>query len=228
MPLLTNLGATAASSGLSFEHLAGSFAIDMIITAMESKGVGKLLSAPKVVTQNNSEGLVQQGTQIPIQTNINNTISTQYIAAVLMLKVTPQITADGTIFMIVHIENTQIDSGIPAILGQPALSTQSVDDQVLAKDGETVMLGWSDGQFADYPVQRSTSDREHPGHRKPLQAPHHQRAIAGTLVLPDASRLAGLARQNNLVQNVEREETMSPPFVLWFDTNFMPKNTAII
>jgi type IV pilus assembly protein PilQ len=141
MPLLTNLGATAATSGLSFEHLAGSFAIDMIITAMESKGVGKLLSAPKVVTQNNSEGLVQQGTQIPIQTNINNTISTQYIAAVLMLKVTPQITADGTIFMIIHIENTQIDAGIPAILGQPALSTQSVDDQVLAKDGETVMLG---------------------------------------------------------------------------------------
>jgi type IV pilus assembly protein PilQ len=100
-----------------------------------------LLSAPKVVTQNNTEGIAQQGTQIPIQTNINNTISTQYISAVLMLKVTPQITADGTIFMIVHIENTQIDSGIPAILGQPALSTQSVDDQVLAKDGQTIVLG---------------------------------------------------------------------------------------
>jgi type IV pilus assembly protein PilQ len=141
MPLLTNLGATAATSGLSFEHIAGSFAIDMIITAMESKGVGKLLSAPKILTQNNTEGQTTQGTQIPIQTNINNTISTQYITAALILKVTPQITADGTIFMIVHIENTQIDSGIPAILGQPALSTQSVDDQVLAKDGETVMLG---------------------------------------------------------------------------------------
>jgi type IV pilus assembly protein PilQ len=141
MPLLTNLGATAATSGLSFQHLAGSFGIDVIITAMESKGVGKLISAPKVVTQNNTEGISQQGTQIPIQTNINNTISTQYISAVLMLKVTPQITADGTIFMIVHIENTQIDSGIPAILGQPALSTQSVDDQVLARDGETIMLG---------------------------------------------------------------------------------------
>jgi len=141
MPLLTNLGATAATSGLSFEHIAGNFAIDMIITAMESKGVGKLLSAPKILTQNNTEGQTTQGTQIPIQTNINNTISTQYITAALVLKVTPQITADGTIFMIVHIENTQIDSGIPAILGQPALSTQSVDDQVLARDGETVMLG---------------------------------------------------------------------------------------
>jgi type IV pilus secretin PilQ/predicted competence protein len=141
MPLLTNLGATAATSGLSFEHLAGSFAIDVIITAMESKGVGKLLSAPKITTQNNTEGQTTQGTQIPIQTNINNTISTQYITVALILKVTPQITADGTIFMIVHVENTQIDSGIPAIQGQPALSTQSVDDQVLAKDGETIMLG---------------------------------------------------------------------------------------
>ena len=141
LPLLTNLGATAATSGLAFEHMAGSFAIDMIITAAESKGVGKLLSAPKVITQNNTEGIAQQGTQIPIQTNINNTISTQYISAVLMLKVTPQITADGTIFMIVHVENTQIDSGIPAIQGQPALSTQSVDDQVIVKDGQTIMLG---------------------------------------------------------------------------------------
>ena len=112
-----------------------------MISAAESKGVGKLLSAPKVFTQNNTEGMVQQGTQIPIQTNINNTISTQYINAVLMLKVTPQITADGTILMVVHVENTQIDSGIPAILGQPALSTQSVDNQVLAHDGETVVLG---------------------------------------------------------------------------------------
>jgi type IV pilus assembly protein PilQ len=141
LPLLTNLGATAATSGVLFEHMAGNFAIDLIITAAESKGVGKLLSAPKVVTQNNTEGIAQQGTQIPIQTNINNTISTQYISAVLMLKVTPQITADGTIFMVVHVENTQIDSGIPAIQGQPALSTQSVDDQVIAKDGETIMLG---------------------------------------------------------------------------------------
>ncbi len=79
LPLLTNLGATAATSGLAFEHMAGSFAIDMIITAMESKGVGKLLSAPKVVTQNNTEGVAQQGTQIPIQTNINNTISRRSI-----------------------------------------------------------------------------------------------------------------------------------------------------
>jgi type IV pilus secretin PilQ/predicted competence protein len=141
IPLNSNLGATGPTSGLSFANISPNFGVDILITAAESKGVGKLLSAPKVFAQNNSEGMVQQGTQIPIQTNINNTISTQYISAVLMLKVTPQITADGTILMTVHLENTQIDSGIPAILGQPALATQSVDNQVLARDGETVVLG---------------------------------------------------------------------------------------
>jgi type IV pilus assembly protein PilQ len=141
LPLNSNLGATSPTSGLSYANISKNFGVDILISAAESKGVGKLLSAPKVFTQNNTEGMVQQGTQIPIQTNINNTISTQYINAVLMLKVTPQITADGTILMVVHVENTQIDSGIPAILGQPALSTQSVDNQVLAHDGETVVLG---------------------------------------------------------------------------------------
>jgi type IV pilus assembly protein PilQ len=141
IPLNSNLGATGPTSGLSFANISPNFGVDILITAAESKGVGKLLSAPKITTQNNTEGTIEQGTQIPIQTNINNTISTQYITAALILKVTPQITADGTIFMIVHVENTQIDSGIPAILGQPALATQSVDNQVLARDGETVVLG---------------------------------------------------------------------------------------
>jgi len=141
IPLNSNLGATGPISGLSFANITPNFGVDILITAAESKGVGKLLSAPKILAQNNSEGMVEQGTQIPIQTNINNTISTQYVTAALILRVTPQITADGTIFMMVHLENTQIDSGIPAILGQPALATQSVDDQVLVKDGQTVVLG---------------------------------------------------------------------------------------
>jgi type IV pilus assembly protein PilQ len=141
VPLNTNLPAVGPTSGILYSFKSTNFALDFAITAMESKGVGKLISSPNILTQNNAEGTVQQGTQIPIQTNINNTISTQYINAVLQLKVTPQITADGTIMMIVHLENTQIDAGIPAILGQPALATQSVDNSVLARDGETIMLG---------------------------------------------------------------------------------------
>jgi type IV pilus assembly protein PilQ len=140
MPLLTNFPATAPTSGLSFTHISPNLSIDYTITAAESKGVAKLLSAPTIVTQSNVEGIIAQGQQIPIQTTVNNTVSTQYVAAELILRVTPQITADGTIFMIVHVENTSIDNSI-AVLGQPGLDTQSADDQVVARDGETIMLG---------------------------------------------------------------------------------------
>src|SRR5689334_24295578 len=112
-----------------------------MISAAESKGVGKLLSKPKVITQNNEKATVKQGTKIPIQTNINNTISVQFIDAVLKLEVTPQITSDGTVFLDVTVENTQIDTGIPRIQGTPALDTQSTQTKVLVNDGGTVVIG---------------------------------------------------------------------------------------
>ena len=141
IPLNTNLGASAPTSGLFLGHRSPNFAVDLFITAAESKGVGKLLSKPKVITQNNEKATVKQGTKIPIQTTINNTISVQFIDAVLKLEVTPQITAEGTIFMDVLVENTQIDTGIPRVQGIPALNTQSAETKVTVADGGTVVIG---------------------------------------------------------------------------------------
>ena len=118
IPLNINLGAGVPTSGFGFSHRSPNFAVDFFITAAESKGVGKLLSKPRIVTQNNEKATVKQGVKIPIQTTINNTISVQYIDAVLKLEVTPQITADGTIFMDVLVENTQIDQRYPPHSGR--------------------------------------------------------------------------------------------------------------
>ena len=141
IPLSVNLGAAAPTSGLGFSHRSPNFAVDFFITAAESKGVGKLLSKPRIVTQNNEKATVKQGVKIPIQTTINNTISVQYIDAVLKLEVTPQITADGTVFMDVLVENTQIDQGIPRIQGVPALDTESAESKVTVADGATIVVG---------------------------------------------------------------------------------------
>jgi type IV pilus secretin PilQ/predicted competence protein len=141
MPLVTNFPANAPTSGFSFSNRSGNFALDYIITAAESKGVGKLLSSPQLVTQNNAKATVKQGTEVPIQTTVNNTVSVQYVDAVLQLQVTPQITADGTIFMDVLVENTSIDNGIPLVQGIPALDTQSAQTKVLINDGGTVVIG---------------------------------------------------------------------------------------
>jgi len=141
LPLAVSLGAGVPTSGLGFSHRSPNFAVDFFITAAEARGVGKLLSKPRVVTQNNEKAVVKQGTKIPIQTTINNTISITFIDAVLKLEVTPQITADGTVFMDVLVENTQIDQGIPRVQGTPALDTQSAETKVLVDDGGTVVIG---------------------------------------------------------------------------------------
>jgi type IV pilus assembly protein PilQ len=136
-----NLAASAPTSGLFLGHRSPNFAVDFFITAAESKGVGKLLSKPRVITQNNEKATVKQGTKIPVQTTINNTISVQFIDAVLKLEVTPQITAEGTVFMDVLVENTQINAGIPRVQGIPALDTQAAETKVLVTDGGTVVIG---------------------------------------------------------------------------------------
>lgn len=141
MPLVTNLATAVPTSGVSYAFSTANFALDYAISAAEAKGVGKLLSAPKEIVQNNEQATIKQGTKIPIQTVINNTISVQFVDAVLELQVTPQITDQGTIFLTVHVENTQIDPAIPRIQGIPALDTQAQDTRVLVSDGQTVMIG---------------------------------------------------------------------------------------
>ena len=142
MPFISNLPTTAqgATSGLAFAHNSPNFALDVILTAAEQHGLAKVISRPKVVTQTNFKGSVKQGAQIPIQTTINNTVSTQFIDAELKLEVTPQITADGTISMEVHLENTSPNFA-NEVLGQPSLDTQEIQNQVIVRDGGTVMLG---------------------------------------------------------------------------------------
>jgi type IV pilus assembly protein PilQ len=141
IPLLTNLGTSVPTSGFQYLFSSANAAVDFVINAAEQRGVGKLLSKPKVITQNNQKAIVKQGTRIPVQTVINNTISVQYVDAVLELDVTPQITADGTIFMDVDVKNDQIDQSIPRVQGIPAIDTQEANTKVLINDGGTVVIG---------------------------------------------------------------------------------------
>ena len=141
VPLLTNLGSSVPTSGVAYLFASTNFALDYVLNALEEKGVGKLLSKPKIFTQNNQKGTIKQGTKIPVQTIINNTVSVQFVDAVLELDVTPQITADGTIYMDVTVENDQIDQAIPRVEGIPAIDTQSAQTRVTVKDGATVVIG---------------------------------------------------------------------------------------
>jgi type IV pilus assembly protein PilQ len=140
IPLMSNLPAAAPTSGISYAFTSTNFALDMIITAAESKGVGKLLSQTKLFTQNNQKDYVKQGTKIPVQTVVNNTVSVQFVDAVLELDVTPQITADGNVYMDVTIENDQVNNNVE-VQGIPEIITQAVESKVTVDDGATVVFG---------------------------------------------------------------------------------------
>jgi len=142
IPLFSNLGAPGPTSGLSFVNASNNMRIDMILTMAESRGLLKILSRPRVVTQNNIQAVVKQGVQIPVVTaaQLGGPPTVTYVAAFLRLTVTPQITSEGTIFLNVDVENTIPDFS-ESVGNNPALVTQQATTQVLVTDGGTVVIG---------------------------------------------------------------------------------------
>jgi type IV pilus assembly protein PilQ len=137
-----NLPATGATSaiGLSLGAINGAFNLDVALSALEHKGQVKILSTPKVTTQNNQEAEVTQGFQVPIQIVANNTVTVQFKDAALKLTVTPQITAANTVIMHIALENGQPDFS-RAVNGNPSINTQTAHTQVQVADGITTVIG---------------------------------------------------------------------------------------
>jgi type IV pilus assembly protein PilQ len=142
IPLFSNLGATGPTSGFSFLNASSSVRLDAILTMDESRGLLKILSRPRVVTQNNIQALVRQGVRVPIvtQAQLGGPPTVTYVDAFLRLTVIPQITSEGTIFLNVDVENTTPDFG-ETVNGNPTLITQQATTQVLVTDGGTVVIG---------------------------------------------------------------------------------------
>ena len=137
-----NLPAAGFNSaiGISLGNILGSFNLDAALTALERQGRGRLLSTPKITTQNNQSAEIKQGVQIPIQTVANNTVTVSFQDAVLTLKVTPQITEAGTVILTVDVQNNSADFA-NLVNGIPPINTQSAKTQVLVRDGATAVIG---------------------------------------------------------------------------------------
>jgi type IV pilus assembly protein PilQ len=142
VPLFSNLAPTSATSGIQFSNATNAYRIDLVLSAAESRGLLKVLSRPRVVTQNNVQAIVKQGFRVPVVTmgQLGGPPSVTYIEAVLRLTVTPQITVENTIFLNVDIENTSPDFS-RTVLGNPVFLTQQATTQVLVTDGGTVLIG---------------------------------------------------------------------------------------
>jgi len=137
-----NLPAPAFNSaiGFSFANVLDTFRLDVALSGLETSGNGRIISSPKVTTQNNQAAEIIQGRQIPVQTVANFTVTTRYVNAALELRATPQITAEGTIIMNIEIQNNAADFA-NLVNGIPPITTQSAKTTVMVPDGGTTVIG---------------------------------------------------------------------------------------
>jgi type IV pilus assembly protein PilQ len=142
IPLFSNLGSTSPTSGLTFLNASNTVRIDAVLSMAESRGLLKVLSRPRIVTQNNILAQVKQGVRVPIvtQAQLGGPPTVTYVDAFLRLTVTPQITSESTIFLNIDVENTTPNFG-QEVQGNPELITQQATTQVLVTDGGTVVIG---------------------------------------------------------------------------------------
>jgi type IV pilus assembly protein PilQ len=159
-----NMGVSPATSaiGLALGSVNGAVNVDVALSALERTGQGRILSTPRVSTQNNIEAEITQGVQIPIQTVANNTVTVTFRDAALTLRVTPQITATNTVIMRISVENASPDFS-RAINGIPPIDTQRALTQVLVGDGDTTVIG---GIYVSR--EQAAQDRTPGLHRIPL------------------------------------------------------------
>jgi type IV pilus assembly protein PilQ len=161
---MVNLGIPGAPTaiGLALGAINGAVNLDVALSAVEESGQGRILSSPRVSTQNNVAAEITQGVQIPIQTVANNTVTVTFRDAALTLKVTPQITAANTVIMNINLENASPDFS-RAVNNIPPIDTQRAITQVLVSDGETTVIG---GIFVSR--EQASQDRTPALHRVPL------------------------------------------------------------
>lgn len=136
---------STAFGGLGFSFASTNLNIDVRIQAMEQQGRGKTISSPKVLTKDNTEARIKQGTEIPVTTKTESTsgtsYSTTYKEAVLELKVTPHISSNKNIRIKVDI--LKRDPSLTAIdnYGNPYIMIKEASTEMMVKDGDTVVIG---------------------------------------------------------------------------------------
>ncbi len=136
LPAAVGLG---SGGGIAFGILSDSVRLDLSLSALEASGKGKVVSSPRVVTIDNKEAMIEQGTQIPYSTVSASGTNVQFVDATLSLKVTPHITPEGSVIMKLEAKNDS--PGETGASGQPAINKKKATTEVLVRDGETAVIG---------------------------------------------------------------------------------------
>jgi type IV pilus assembly protein PilQ len=116
------------------------FVLDAALRAMEQNGNGKIISSPKILTLDNKKAIIKQGQQFPYQTvDKNGQINVEFQDVDLLLEVTPHVTPDHRVSLKMKTTKNEIVGFIAT--GDPIISTNEADTELLVDDGETIVIG---------------------------------------------------------------------------------------
>jgi type IV pilus assembly protein PilQ len=141
---MVNLPVANPAGRIALTLLDSDFIVDLELSAAQAEGRGQIVSAPRVITANQREAVIEQGTEIPYQEASSSGATTiQFKKAVLALRVTPQITPDNRIIMDLTVSKDSVGQVIVTSFGVnvPSIDTREIVTQVLVNDGQTVVLG---------------------------------------------------------------------------------------
>ena len=136
---ITNFAATGATSGIGILRRTGSGVLKAEITALETMGLGKTISNPKVFTLDNQSATVTQGEEIPYQTTSEGTTSTSFKEAALKLEVTPSIIGDGNVLLNIKVNNDTPNRAAES--DEPPINKMEIVTKLLVADGDIVVIG---------------------------------------------------------------------------------------
>ena len=141
LPSFTNVGGTLA---FALFNASLTRILNLELAALETDGLGKIVSSPRVITANNVKAKIQDGTEIPyVTTATGGGVATQNVSfktAALSLEATPQITPEGTVRMLLVVKKEEPD-WTRAVLGNPPIKTATVETNVVVENGGTVVIG---------------------------------------------------------------------------------------
>jgi type IV pilus assembly protein PilQ len=139
-----NLPVASPAGSFALGILGSNYIVDLELSAAQAETRAEVISSPRVITANQKEATIEQGTEIPYQQSASSGATTiSFKKAVLSLKVTPQITPDNRIILDLDVRKDSIGSITVASGGVnvPSIDTKEIITQVLVNDGQTVVLG---------------------------------------------------------------------------------------
>ena len=141
-----NLPATAGTGqggalGLTMGSVGGAVNLNMRLSAMEDAGYAKIISAPRIMTLDNREATISQGTSIPISVVSAAGVQTIFVDATLELTVTPHVTPDGNVRMAIEATKNEPDFQNTGAQGDPTIIQNQAETELLVDDGDTTVIG---------------------------------------------------------------------------------------